>query len=493
MEICQSLGWVFGPRLGGYILKEKLKRLKQHLKAWNKDQFDDVQQKFSTIEKKLNELEVKGENSPLSGEEVQLRRKLQGACIEEPKRVKEAVRQFFRTRFQASPELRPLLDGVDFKTIDQSDNVMLIAPFEEAEVRQLCGNVEAPRVQVQMGSISNSSRNSGRIPDVRHDHTNVVGVSTVLPQTPKEHFLQHSYCCMEGVIQNRWQTLWVALTWRIWHYRNRLVFSNEEFDGQKVLEEVNANMSSTGSGGIIIKFWEDTWINDDISLVAKYPRLYSISNQQNHVIQQLGAQSDSGWEWDFRWRRSLFDSEVTMADSFLNDIEGKTVHPCRRDEWVWKAEPSGIYSTKSAYNLLQGEIIEASADGVFAELWKLKVPKKVSVFAWRLIRDRLPTKTNLRRRQWESLSWVDTITALPENPKMHFLQHTLGKPAGIGATRWRCWWLALTWTIWKQRNNLLFSNGTLNANKLLDDALFLLWSWLKNFEPHFTANAFDVN
>jgi len=66
----------------------------------------------------------------------------------------------------------------------------------------------------------------------------VVGVSTVLPQAPKEHFLQHSYCCMEGVIQNRWQTLWVALTWRIWHYRNRLVFSNEEFDGQKVLEEV---------------------------------------------------------------------------------------------------------------------------------------------------------------------------------------------------------------------------------------------------------------
>lgn len=85
-----------------------------------------------------------------------------GAWIEEPKRVKEAVRQFFRTRFQESPELRPLLDGVDFKTIDQSDNVMLIAPFEEAEVRQLCGNVEAPIVQVQMGSISNSSRNSGR-------------------------------------------------------------------------------------------------------------------------------------------------------------------------------------------------------------------------------------------------------------------------------------------------------------------------------------------
>ena len=43
------------------------------------------------------------------------------------------------------------------------------------------------------------------------------GVSTVLPQTPNKHFLQHSYCCLEGVVQNRWQTMWVALTWRIWH------------------------------------------------------------------------------------------------------------------------------------------------------------------------------------------------------------------------------------------------------------------------------------
>ena len=34
----------------------------------------------------------------------------------------------------------------------------------------------------------------------------------------------------------------------------------------------------------------------------------------------------------------------------------------------------------------------------FEELWKLKIPPKVVVFAWRLFRDRLPTKSNLTRR-----------------------------------------------------------------------------------------------
>ena len=37
----------------------------------------------------------------------------------------------------------------------------------------------------------------------------------------------------------------------------------------------------------------------------------------------------------------------------------------------------------------------------FEELWKLKVPLKFAVFAWRLLRDRLPTKVNLHRRQIE--------------------------------------------------------------------------------------------
>ena len=89
---------------------------------------------------------------------------------------------------------------------------------------------------------------------------------------------------------------------------------------------------------------------------------------------------------------------------------------------------------------------------------------------------------------WESLSWVNILVAFPENPRLHFLKHVLGLTDGIRATRWKCWWLALTWTIWQKRNNILFSNGTFNANNLLDDALFLLWTWLRNLEPAFVTH-----
>ena len=185
-----------------------------------------------------------------------------------------------------------------------------------------------------------------------------------------------------------------------------------------------------------------------------------------------------------------------MADGFLVDVAHVLIQPHRGDNWVWKADPNGQYSTQSAYNMLMGESTDENLDGVFDEVWKLKIPTKSSFFAWRLIRDRLSTKLNLRRRHvqindllcpfyrnneedaahlffscnkivplwWESLSWVYISDTFPQNPREHFLQHGHGLDAGIRYNRWKCWWVALTWTIWQQRNKIVFSNETFNGS-----------------------------
>lgn len=179
--------------------------------------------------------------------------------------------------------------------------------------------------------------------------------------------------------------------------------------------------------------------------MVKYSRLYQISCQQQQIIMQMGSNTSAEWEWKFNWRRPLFDSEIAMADGFLGEIAQREIHPQREDNWVWKPNPSGSYSTKSTYDLLWGESMGENQDTTFEELWKLKISAKSSVFAWSLIRDRLPTKLNLRRRQvmvndnlcpfcsnneeeaahlffncskilplwWESLSWINLVTALP--------------------------------------------------------------------------------
>ena len=64
-----------------------------------------------------------------------------------------------------------------------------------------------------------------------------VQIKFVFPANPTYHFVQHPYCHLPGLIHNRWHTLWASLTWCIWYQRNKLVFSGEAFDGQKVFEQ----------------------------------------------------------------------------------------------------------------------------------------------------------------------------------------------------------------------------------------------------------------
>lgn len=59
----------------------------------------------------------------------------------------------------------------------------------------------------------------------------------VFPEAPREHFLQHSYFNLNGIRQRRWQTWWISLTWCIWYHSNKIVFSNESFNGKKLMDD----------------------------------------------------------------------------------------------------------------------------------------------------------------------------------------------------------------------------------------------------------------
>ncbi|KAH1199243.1 mRNA-capping enzyme [Glycine max] len=59
---------------------------------------------------------------------------------------------------------------------------------------------------------------------------------------------------------------------------------------------------------------------------------------------------------------------------------------------------------------------------------------------------------------------------------------------GLRIKRWRYWWMAVTWAIWKLRNRILFSNAEFDANRLFDEAVFLTWTWLRHFEKHFSTH-----
>ena len=229
--------------------------------------------------------------------------------------------------------------------------------------------------------------------------------------------------------------------------------------------------------GLWVKFCEDRRREDRMLLMGKYQRLYCISQQQHHTIQQMDIEVGESWDWNFEWWRMILEGEMELAASFMEDIEELRIQPNQQDRWIWKGYMSGLYSMGSGYHWLNEVVADENDDRAFTIIWNMKIPSKVAHFVWRLVRDRLPTRANLRRRNvlldeyyclfcssqeedashtffsckrimplwWESLAWTETVIVFPSSPKEHFLQHSYCKAPGIIQNRWWIWGAALTW------------------------------------------------
>jgi hypothetical protein len=97
--------------------------------------------------------------------------------------------------------------------------------------------------------------------------------------------------------------------------------------------------------GNSIKFWKDVWVGDQ-TLEQRFPRLFSISSQQEEMVMGMGSWINGVWRWRLLWRRTFFVWEETLRlelDGLLNPI-GITQ---AEDRWVWRPNIDDGFSVKS--------------------------------------------------------------------------------------------------------------------------------------------------
>ncbi|GKU96029.1 hypothetical protein SLEP1_g9310 [Rubroshorea leprosula] len=183
----------------GYILKEKLKRLKGALKNWSRNYMVEIDKKISTAEDKIAELDRKGERQRLTVGEVQARKEafaelsknvriknrmwhqkarrmwlregdantaFYHKCIKsrlmkneincimvngcqrvEVDDIREEIAKYFQSLFKNEEWVRPTLGGLNFNQISKSQNQMLTAQFSEEEIKAViwdCDSSKAP-------------------------------------------------------------------------------------------------------------------------------------------------------------------------------------------------------------------------------------------------------------------------------------------------------------------------------------------------------------
>jgi hypothetical protein len=186
------------------------------------------------------------------------------------------------------------------------------------------------------------------------------------------------------------------------------------------------------------------------------------------------------------------------------------------DRWIWKPDPNGGFSVKSTYEvvsimLMGRREIDNQLASAFKSLWKCTAPSKVLGFSWLLLHSRLPTRDNLSRRHiisqedsqlcvmcgveaetpmhlflyckvalqvWEIvLNWTNLVFSLPQS-----VVSLLNFFAEFRGHKWRrqglvLIWNAVNWTLWRQRNRIIFEEDTADITRLVDEIKVSSWRW----------------
>ena len=258
-------------------------------------------------------------------------------------------------------------------------------------------------------------------------------------------------------------------------------------------------------------FWSDVWVGG-IAFRDRFNRLFELSLLKEESIfgmHSLGWGSE-GRAW--RWRRRLFVWEEELVGELKFLLQNVTLQVDRVDRRLWRLETSSVYTVRSAYKFLNANVAVDQAVPV-SSLWHKNVPLKVVIFAWRLFRDRLPTKDNLSRRHvidtdaqpcigdcgemetsshlflhcdffgyvWNFiLRWLGIYYVMSCDVSSHFIQFSfIGGAAKSKQYILQVIWFATVWKIWKERNNRVFNDKKCSIQQVVDKIKSTTFMWLK--------------
>ncbi|GAU18937.1 hypothetical protein TSUD_229270 [Trifolium subterraneum] len=137
----------------------------------------------------------------------------------------------------------------------------------------------------------------------------------------------------------------------------------------------------------------DPWV-DGIPLWEQFGCLFELADTKSRSVAEMFS---LGWGIDgeaWQWKRQLraWDEEMLWECQTLLSNLSLQVQSLHR----WQRQPDPVigYTVQGAYQLLTAQDSATMADAENL-IWHPQVPLKVSIFAWRLHRDRLPKKANL--------------------------------------------------------------------------------------------------
>ncbi|BFG33690.1 hypothetical protein CerSpe_199640 [Prunus speciosa] len=250
--------------------------------------------------------------------------------------------------------------------------------------------------------------------------------------------------------------------------------------------------------GDTVKFWKDHWITDR-PLIQHEETLSSET-----VDYSVANFVHDGW-WDIGKLRDMLNEQ--LVQQIISSPVG--FNSSLHDSQIWKPAADGIFTVKSAYELLFAETSEV--DPFWQSVWKLKIPPKLKIFAWLLYQGKVLSNDQRAKRHltldpsclicgWLSESILHILrdcsrtkeiwkVVLPSSQGTQFFQtelkpwlaaNLLSKDRWRGGLPWSLVFIYTCWYIWKWRNNYVFNDEEELPFKPLNCILTNANDWFAN-------------
>nr|GEW80244.1 RNA-directed DNA polymerase, eukaryota [Tanacetum cinerariifolium] len=176
------------------------------------------------------------------------------------------------------------------------------------------------------------------------------------------------------------------------------------------------------NNGTSTKFWSETWMGD--SLKNQFPGLFRLTLNKDCTIRDRW---NNGWALD--WSRPITGGTNTNHLSTLFNMLATCSLTDSDDTWTWSLG-SSTFAVKS----IRDHINQCTLpNGGFETRWNRYLSKKINIFIWRALRDRLPTRWNLSRKGID----MDSLTCPICDSSIETTNHTL-------------WFCSFATTLWQK-------------------------------------------
>ncbi|PWA99000.1 RNA-directed DNA polymerase, eukaryota, Reverse transcriptase zinc-binding domain protein [Artemisia annua] len=209
-------------------------------------------------------------------------------------------------------------------------------------------------------------------------------------------------------------------------------------------------------------FWCDKWVHSRIPLMFQFPRLYALECSKNCLIKDRWCLENDIWKGNWDWRSYPRGHALSELQSLSSLLDGFVLRPQAKDGWSWALSNDGLITVNRLSSIIDSAYLSDCSPGKTHD-WISLVPRKINIFIWRLVLDRLPLLSNLDSRGIDVPSVLCPLCGdHPETREhlsiMDLVSGSLGNNfPRYGKTIFNGVFYSVLWHIWAWRNKVIHS------------------------------------